>query len=51
MTPGPGIYFNPFIHVPGARTETPFQLKNKLLMSTESPHHFDHLLQVPNKSL
>ena len=24
---------------------------NKLLMSTESPYHFDHLLQVSNKSL
>ena len=26
-------------------------LGNKLLMSTESPYHFDHLLQVSNKSL
>ena len=43
--------FNDFIHVysPGARVEKP--LRVKLLMSTESPYHFDHLLQVSNKSL
>ena len=43
--------FNDFIHVysPGARTENP--LETKLLMSTESPYHFDHLLKVSNKSL
>ena len=42
--------FNDFIHVysPGARTETPL---GKLSMSTESPYHFIHLLQVSNKSL
>ena len=42
--------FNDFIHVhsPGARAVT---LGDKLLMSTESPYHFDHLLQVSNKSL
>ena len=40
--------FNDFIHVysPGARAENPLGL-----MSTESPYHFDHLLQVSNKSL
>ena len=26
-------------------------LGDKLLMSTESPYHLDHLLQVSNKSL
>ena len=26
-------------------------LGDKLLMSTESPYHFDNLLQVSNKSL
>ena len=43
--------FNDFIHVysPGARAENP--LGDKLLMSTENPYHFDHLLQVSNKSL
>ena len=42
--------FNDFIHVysPGARAET---LGDTLLMSIESPYHFDHLLQVSNKSL
>ena len=40
--------FNDFIHVysPGARAENPLGL-----MSTESPYHFDHLLQVSNTSL
>ena len=43
--------FNDSIHVysPGARAENPFG--DKLLMSTESSYHFDHLLQVSNKSL
>ena len=38
--------FNDFIPVysPGARAEIP--LGDKLLMSTESPYHFDYLLQV-----
>ena len=44
---------NDFIHVysHGARAENPFQNWDKLLMSTESPYHFDHMLQVSNKSL
>ena len=44
---------NDFIHVysPGARAENPFQNWDKLLMSTESPYHFDHMLQVSHKSL
>ena len=43
--------FNDFIHVysPRARAENP--PGDKLLMSTESPYHFDHLFQVSNKSL
>ena len=43
--------FNDFIHVysPRARAENP--LGDKLLMSTVSPYHFDHLLHVSNKSL
>ena len=97
LTPGPGIYFNAFIHVYSPRpvadnilgtnadvnrkplSVCPFvasfktislkydfkhilndfthvyspgkgrkPLGNKLLMSTESPYHFDHLLQVSN---
>ena len=95
LTPGPGIYFNPFIYVdspragadnplgtnvdvnrkplslcpfvasfktistcffmffhmhiaPGRGRQTPGV---KILMSTERPYHFDHLLQVLKKSL
>ena len=42
--------FNDFIHVysPGARQKTSW---GQTLMSIESPYHFDHLLQVSNKSL
>ena len=38
--------FNDFIHVysPGARAENPFDVNR-------NPYHFDHLLQVSNKSL
>ena len=44
LTPGPGIYFNAFIHVysPRAGTDNPF--------GTESPYHFAHSLQVKKKS-
>ena len=43
--------FNHFIHVysPGARAKK--ILGDKLVMSTESPYHFDNLLQFSNKSL
>ena len=94
LTPGPGIYFNAFIHVYSSRegADNPFGtnvdvnrkplslahllqvLKNlhtffmfshmyiapgrgrqtpgvKILMSTERPYQFDHLLQVLRKSL
>ena len=45
LTPSPGIYFNAFIHVysPRAGADTPW---GQMLMSTESPYHFAHLLQV-----
>ena len=45
LTPGPGIYFNAFIHVysPRAGQTTPW---GQMLMSTESPYYFAHLLQV-----
>ena len=38
LTPGPGIYFNAFIHVYSPRQEqsTPW---GQMLMSTESPYH------------
>ena len=39
--------FNDFIHICSTGTRA----ENKLLMSTESPYHLDHLLQVSNKSL
>ena len=51
LTPSPCIYFNAFIHVYSPRAEADNPLGDKLLMSTESPYHFDHLLQVSNKSL
>ena len=43
LTPGPGIYFNACIHVysPGQGQTTPW---GQMLMSTESPYHFAHLL-------
>ena len=43
--------FNDFIHVYTPRARAEKTLGDKLLMSTESPYHFDHLLQVSNKSL
>ena len=50
LTPGPGIYFNAFIHVysPRAGADNPW---GQMLMSTESPYHFAHLLQVLKQSL
>ena len=51
LTPGPGIYFNALIHVyiaPGLGQITPW---GQILMSTESPCHFAHLLQVLKQSL
>ena len=40
--------FNDFIQLQGKARKP---LGDKLLMSTESPYHFNHLLQVSNKSL
>ena len=50
LTPGPGIYFNAFIHVysPGQGQTTPL---GQMLMSTESLYHFAHMLQVSKWSL
>ena len=50
LTPGPGIYFNAFIHVysPRAGADNPW---GQMLMSTESLYHFAHLLQVLKQSL
>ena len=50
LTPGPNIYFNAFIHVysPGQGQTTPWE---QMLMSTESPYHFAHFLQVLKQSL
>ena len=45
LTPGPGIYFNVFIHVYSLRAGADNPLET-MLMSTESPYHFAHLLQV-----
>ena len=43
LTPGPAIYFIAFIPQP--------QPWGQMLMSTESPYHFAHLLQVLKQSL
>ena len=50
LTPGSGIYFNAFIHVhsPKERADNPWE---QMLMSTENPYHFAHLLQVLKQSL
>ena len=47
---GPVIYFNAFIHVysPRAGADSPW---GQMLMSTGSPYHFAHLLQVLKQSL
>ena len=49
LTPGPGIYFNAFIHVYSPRPVA--HSWGQMLMSTESPYHFAHLLQVLKQSL
>ena len=43
--------FNDFIHVYSSGGKARKPLGDRLLMSTEIPYHFDHLLQVSNKSL
>ena len=44
------FFFHDLIHVynPGAGTDSP---QGTILMSTEMPYHFTHLLQVSKKSL
>ena len=44
-TPGPDIYVNAFTHIysPRSGQTTPW---GQMLMSTERPYHFAHLLQV-----
>ena len=46
LTSGPAIYFNAFI--PRQGQTTPW---GQMLMSTENPYHFAHLLQVLKQSL
>ena len=50
LTPGPGIYFNACIYVysPGQGQTIPW---GQILMSTEIPYHFAHLLPVKKISL
>ena len=48
-TPGPGIYFNAFMHVYIPRAGADNTL-GQMLKSTESPYHFAHLLQVLKQS-
>ena len=50
LIPGPGIYFNAFIHfiAPGQGQTTPW---GQMLRSTESPYPFAHVLQVLKQSL
>ena len=50
LTPGPGIYFNAFIHVYSPRVGADNPLGTNV-MSTESPYHFANLLQVLKRSL
>ena len=46
LTPGLGIYFNAFIHVYSPRAKGQTTPWGQMLMSTESPYHFAHLLPV-----
>ena len=50
LTPGPGIYFNAFIHVYSPR-EGALNPLGTNLMSTGSPYLFAHLLQVWKQTL
>ena len=50
LTPGPGIHFNAFIHIYSPRAGADNALGTSV-MSTESPYHFAHLLQVLKQSL
>ena len=46
LTTGPGIYFNVFIHIYIASGQGQTTPLGQMLMSTESPYHFAHLLQA-----
>ena len=51
LTPGPGIYFNAFIHVysnPKAGADNPLGTNVDV---NRNPYHFAHLLQVIKQSL
>ena len=50
LTPGPGIYFKAFIHIYSPR-QGQTTAWGQMLMSTESPYHFAHLMQVLKQSL
>ena len=50
LTPGPGIYFNAFIHVYRPRAGTTNPLGTNVDIN-RSPYHFAHLLQVLKQSL
>ena len=45
------FFFHDFIHVNRRRAEADSPPGDKILMSTERPYHFTHLLQVSKKSL
>ena len=49
-SPDPGIYFNASIHVYSPRAGAEIHW-GQMLMTTESPYHFAHLLQVLKQSL
>ena len=51
LTPGPGIYFNMFLYIYIATEQGKTTPWGQMLMSTESPYHFAHLLQVLKQSL
>ena len=50
LTPGPGIYFNAFIHVYNPRAGTDNPLGTNVDVNRK-PYHFAHLLQVLKQSL
>ena len=50
LTPGPGIYFNAFIHVYNLRARADNPLGTNADVN-RSPYHFAHMLQVLKQSL
>ena len=51
LTPGLGIYFNAFIHVYSTRAGADYPFGDKILMTTERPFLFAHMLKVLKWSL